>query len=75
MMEEYYTVDEVAKVLKVTRQTVYDWMRSGRLEYVIVGDRRRISQSALQAFIKKGNPADIGETEQGQYVPGLAFTA
>ncbi len=74
-MEEFYTVDEVAKALKVTRQTVYEWMRSGRLEYVIVGERRRISQSALQAFIKKGNPEDVGEDEQGHYVPGFAVAA
>ncbi len=74
-MEEYYTVDEVSKALKVSRQTVYDWMRAGRLEYVIVGERRRIAKTALEAFIRKGNPADIGEDDQGQYIPDFAAAA
>ncbi len=69
-MEEYYTVDEVAKSLKVTRQTVYDWMRSGRLAYVIVGDRRRIAQSDLNAFIRRGNPAEAEDAEE-IYSPAL----
>lgn len=54
--EKYYTVNDVARMLQVTRTTVYDWMRSGSLPYVIAGGRRRITASALQAFIRAGNP-------------------
>ncbi len=72
-MEEYYTVDEVAKALKVTRQTVYDWMRSGRLTYVIVGERRRIPQSALNTFIRAGKPEDVGDDTEENRVPGLTL--
>ena len=57
-MEQFYTVKEVAVTLKVTRQTIYRWMQSGGLRYVLAGDRRRIPQSALDAFLKEGKPEE-----------------
>ena len=71
-MEQFYTVDEVAKALKVTRQSVYRWMQSGQLRYVMVGDRRRISQSALNAFIREGKPEDVQEDAEELSSPALA---
>lgn len=56
MEEEYFTVDEVAEKLKVTRAAVYKWMKAGRLAFVYVGDDRRITSSALKAFIRPGRP-------------------
>ena len=73
-MEEFYTIDEVAKMLKVTRATVYEWMRSGQLVYVQVGGRRRITQKALNTFIKEGRPEEAEESEE-MYSPALAFAA
>jgi excisionase family DNA binding protein len=70
-MEEFYTVDEVAKMFKVTRTTVYEWMRSGALAYVQVGGRRRVTQSAINAFIKAGQPEDATESAEGNYSPAL----
>jgi excisionase family DNA binding protein len=57
-MEQFYTVEEVATALKVTRQTIYRWMQAGDLHYVMAGDRRRIPQSALNAFLKEGRPEE-----------------
>lgn len=54
MDEEYYTVDEVATRLKVSRDAIYKWMQQGRLAYVLVGTRRRITSSGLRAFVKPG---------------------
>ncbi len=74
MEEVYYTIDEVADRLKVTRKAIYDWMRSGELAYVQVGGRRRITSSALSAFIKEGRPEEIEEgTHRDIKVPGLAL--
>lgn len=53
-MEQYFTVDQVAQMFGVTRVTVYEWMKSGRLAYVQVGGRRRVTQSAIDAFIQPG---------------------
>lgn len=61
MDEEYYTVDQVAKRFQVTRAAVYKWMRQGKLEYVIVGEDRRITGSALKAFVRPGRE----ETKEG----------
>ena len=56
MEETYYTVDEVAKRFKVTRAAVYKWMRSGDLPYVYIGKDRRITGTALRAFVRQGQP-------------------
>lgn len=72
-MEQFYTVEEVAKALRVTRQTIYRWMQSGALRYVLVGERRRIPHSALSAFIREGKPEDIREDERERFSPALAY--
>lgn len=51
MSEEVYTVEEVQKKMKVTRQTVYNWIKSGALESFKVGRSVRITQTALDKFI------------------------
>jgi excisionase family DNA binding protein len=51
-MEKLYTVPEAAEVLRVTRAAVYKWIREKRIEVVYVGSERRITQSAIEAFIK-----------------------
>lgn len=58
MDENYYTVEEVARRLKVSKGAVYQWMRAGLLGYVIVGTHRRIPESALRAFIRPVPPGD-----------------
>ena len=54
MDEEYFTIEEVRQRLKVTRVTIYAWMASGALPYVVVGKHRRITATALRDFIKPG---------------------
>jgi excisionase family DNA binding protein len=51
-MERLYTVNDVAEMFGVTRAAVYIWMRKGKLGYVVVGEHRRVPQSALDAFVK-----------------------
>ena len=73
MEDEYFTVDEVAKRLKVTRKTVYEWMRGGVLRYVVVGERRRIPGSALAAFVRPGMPdEDFGQDDSQKKLAPLA---
>ena len=47
----FYTVVEVADKLKVSRDTVYEWIASGELESHKFGKRYRITDRALQDFI------------------------
>ncbi len=72
-MEDYYTIEEVARKLRVTRTTVYRWMQSGALRYVMAGERRRIPQSALNSFLKDGKAEDVGENAEERFSPALAY--
>ena len=48
----YLTPDEAAEILRVSRQTVYDLCRKGRLEYIRAGDVKliRITRASLDAL-------------------------
>ncbi len=47
----YYTVQEVADLLKLHWQSVLTYIKSGKLEAVKLGKGYRISETALQEFI------------------------
>lgn len=47
----YYTVQEVADLLKLHWQSVLTYIKSGKLEAVKLGKGYRISETALQKFI------------------------
>jgi excisionase family DNA binding protein len=66
MSEQYYTVKEVAERFKVSRQSVYDWISEGRLRAVKVGNRTRIPQSALEAFVQQIEPGEPLEAENDE---------
>src|SRR5258708_35739630 len=51
--ERMYTVEEVAKRLRVNPRTVRGWIASGELVALDVGREYRISQSDLNAFMEK----------------------
>lgn len=44
--------EEVAECLNVNRSKVYELMRSGALESVRIGARRRVPRTAVNAFIE-----------------------
>ncbi len=37
---EWFTVDEAAKYLRVSRRTIYKWTKESKLPTYIIGDRR-----------------------------------
>ena len=47
----YYTPQEVAERLKLRVHTIYDYIRKGRLPAVRLGNRCRIAQADLEAFL------------------------
>jgi excisionase family DNA binding protein len=51
--ESLFTPEQVASYLKVSRQTVYGLIRSGKLEAMHIGRIRRISTDHLRSFILK----------------------
>ena len=46
-----YTLDEVADIMKVTKRTLYTYIKAGTLHAVKMGKYWRASEENLQAFI------------------------
>lgn len=51
---KFYTFQEVADIIKVTRQTVYNMHNDGRLHAVKFGREYKVSEEDLRKFIKTG---------------------
>ena len=49
--EQYYTIEEVAKMLKVAYLTVYRWIQSGKLVAFKAGKQYRVKKEDLDSFI------------------------
>jgi excisionase family DNA binding protein len=50
-----YSVDEAAQITGLSRDLLYDQMRTGRLDYLKVGRRRIITRQHLEAFLTKAS--------------------
>ena len=50
--EQYYSIEEVSKILKVAYLTVYRWVKSGKLVALKAGKQHRISKEDLNFFLK-----------------------
>ena len=53
MKEEYYSIEEVAKMLKVAYLTVYRWIQAKKLLAIKAGKQYRISKFELDKFVNK----------------------
>jgi putative molybdopterin biosynthesis protein len=56
--ESYYTIEEVAKLLKVAYMTVYRWIKAGKLDSVKAGKQHRISRNSLNKYLGKTEPTN-----------------
>jgi len=52
-----YTLDEARDILKVTRRSMYSYIKQGRLKAVKMGKYWRIPHDALKTFITEGTAA------------------
>jgi excisionase family DNA binding protein len=50
--ERYLTLPEVAEQLKVSRRTVYRWVKAGDLSAYKFANEYRITESDLKAFLE-----------------------
>lgn len=50
--EQYYSIEEVAKTLKVAYLTVYRWIQAKRLTALKAGKQYRIKKADLDTFLK-----------------------
>ena len=49
-----YTLQEVANILRVSRQTIYNYVTAKRLRATKYGKEYRVTEEDLQEFIKNG---------------------
>ena len=48
-----YSVDEAAAIIGLSRDLLYDQMRTGKLAYLKIGQRRIITRQHLEAFLSR----------------------
>ena len=48
-----YSVDEAALLTGLSRDLLYDQMRTGKLAYLKIGRRRIITRNELQSFLSR----------------------
>ncbi|GIW67947.1 MAG: hypothetical protein KatS3mg096_815 [Candidatus Parcubacteria bacterium] len=53
LKDQFYTLEEIAKILKVSYLTVYRWVKTGKLLSFKAGKQYRIKKENLDDFIKK----------------------
>ena len=51
---KYYTLQEIADLLKVSRQSVYNWLTHKKLHATKFGKQYRVTEEELQEFLKTG---------------------
>lgn len=49
-----YALDEVADILKITRRTLYTYVKTGKLRAVKIGKYWRVAEQELEDFIATG---------------------
>lgn len=51
--ERYWTPEEIAERLKLSKGTVYGLLRAGELPAIKIGSQWRVSESDLDAFLRR----------------------
>lgn len=64
MEHKYMTVEEVARLLRVSRRTVYLLIRSKKLHTVKVGNRFRITNEDIEEYLNKNKEKNEIEEEE-----------
>lgn len=52
MTERIYTLEEIRELLKVTRRSLYNFIKEGRLEAFKIGREWRVTEKALKDFMR-----------------------
>jgi excisionase family DNA binding protein len=52
-MSDFLSADEVAAKLDIKRDTVYKFARTGRIDVIVIGNKRKFTQEAVDKFLKE----------------------
>jgi excisionase family DNA binding protein len=67
--DEFLTVADVARILRLNQQTVRNWIDAGALPALHVGRRVRIRRSDFEQFLEHGST----QKAQAEQSPAQAF--
>ena len=62
VLDNNYTIEQLAEVFNVTRQTVYNWMHRGIIPTIKFGGKTYISKVAVERVMKNGALAERTST-------------
>jgi excisionase family DNA binding protein len=68
--ERFYTIPEVARILRVSDQSVRRWIKAGELRATKPGKEYRIGHSNLEEFLRAREPHPKGPS-RSQFEPSL----
>lgn len=54
-----YTLEELVDVLQVTRRTLYNYIREGKLKAVKMGKYWRVTEKQLEEFLSPSNQKGV----------------
>ena len=50
-----YTIEELVDILQVTRRTIYNYLKEGKLKAVKMGKYWRVTEKQLEEFLTPSN--------------------
>ena len=54
-IDRLYNLSEIEKILGVSRETLFNYMRSGKLEAIKIGGKWKVKEETLKKLIASGN--------------------
>lgn len=60
-----YTATEVCEILKVSKRTLYNYLKTGQIQGVKIGREWRFSEETVRAFASTGTTPDYYEKLAG----------
>lgn len=66
--EKWYTIDEAAEYLSISRPTIFRWMKEGILSFYKIGGSTRFSKEGLDAVIDKTTGQKEAEKVAGRCI-------
>jgi excisionase family DNA binding protein len=66
MDDEFLTVADIARVLKLNQQTVRNWIDQGTLPALHVGRRVRVRRADFDALVERGRTASALRADPSQ---------
>ena len=52
--KKFYSIDEVASMIQVTRRAIYNYLKTGKLKATKFGKYWRVSEADLKEFLNNG---------------------